>query len=90
MYFEPEEGQLYVSFVRPCYPRWHVWGLRTLVGYLEDGPDHLVLLAAFVRGIFCIFHFVAELEQGVFDVIKAIGWGLAVLCAADRWHGCGM
>jgi hypothetical protein len=53
---------------------------------LEDGPQHLVLLLAFVTRIFGVLEFVLEFEQGVFDVLKAIRWRLAVLCGANRWH----
>ena len=45
---------------------------------LEDGPEHLISLLALMRGILRIFHFVAKLEQGILDVVKAIGWRFAV------------
>jgi hypothetical protein len=33
-------------------------------------------LLALMRGILGVFHLVAELEEGVFDVVKASWWGL--------------
>lgn len=73
-----------------------IWGLRvsrdigafsrTLVGDLEDGPGHFVLLLAFVAGVLGVFHFVGEFEEGVFDVFEAVWWGLAVLSCSDRGH----
>lgn len=35
---------------------------RTLVGDLEDGPCHLVLLLALVRCVFSVFHLVLKFE----------------------------
>ena len=64
-------------------------GIRTLVGDLEDRPQHLVLFLAFVRGVFGILHLVRELEEGVFDVVEALGRRLAVARGAEGRHGGG-
>lgn len=53
---------------------------------LEDGPEHFVLLLAFVAGVLSIFHFVGEFEEGVFDIFKAFRWRFAVFRGADRGH----
>jgi hypothetical protein len=53
---------------------------------LEDGPQHLVLLLAFVARIFGVLELVLELEQGIFDVLKAIRRRLAVLRGAYSRH----
>lgn len=47
--------------------------------YLKSWPDHLMLLPPFVASIFGVFHLVGELEEGVFDVLEAVGRRLAVL-----------
>jgi hypothetical protein len=59
---------------------------HTLMVDLEDGPEYLMPLLAFVRSILGVFHFIAEFQQRVFDVLKAIGWGFAIAGCADRWH----
>jgi len=56
---------------------------------LKNGPDGFVALLAVVGGGFGVFHLVGEFEEGVFDVVEAVGWGLAVLGGADGWHGAG-
>jgi len=38
----------------------------TLMRDLEDGPERLVPLFALVGGVFGVFHFVGEFEEGVF------------------------
>ena len=48
------------------------------MGDLEDRPQHLMLLLALVRGVLRVLHLVRELEQGVLDVVEAIGRRLAV------------
>lgn len=53
---------------------------------LEDGPHHLMLLLAFMRGVFGVLELVGEFEKGVFNVVEAIWRGLAVSGAADRRH----
>jgi hypothetical protein len=67
---------------------WRGGGLGlTLVRDLHDGPEGFVFLLAFVGGGLRVFHFVGEFQEGVFDVVEAFGWGLAVAsCAADRGH----
>lgn len=62
------------------------WVIRTLMGDLKDGPEHFVLLFAFVRGGLGVFHFVFEFEEGVFDVLEAVWWRLAVFGGADCGH----
>ena len=57
------------------------------VGDLEDGPEDLVSFLAVVTGVFCVFHFVAVAEKGVFDVVEARWWGFARARGADGWHG---
>lgn len=59
---------------------------RTLMGYLEDGPEDFVAPLSLVRGVLGVFHLVAELEESVFDVVEPFGWGLAVFRGADRRH----
>lgn len=57
------------------------------MGDLEDGPQHLVLLLALVARVLGVFEPVLELEEGVFDVVEAVGRGFAVFAgAAYRWH----
>ena len=62
-------------------------GIHTLMGDLEDRPQHLVLLLALVRGVLGVFHLVGELEQRVFDVVEALWRGLAVAGCAEGRHG---
>lgn len=38
---------------------------RTLVRDLEDGPEHFVLLFAFMAGVFGVFELVLEFEEGI-------------------------
>jgi hypothetical protein len=61
---------------------------RALVGDLEDGPCHLVLLLALVRGVLGVLHLVLELEERVLQVLEAV-WGclLGGACCADWRHG---
>ena len=47
---------------------------------LEYWPQNLVPFLAFMRRVFRIFHLVTELEQGVFDIVEAIWWRLAISC----------
>lgn len=61
-------------------------GIHTLVRDLKDRPQHLVLLLALVRGVLGVLHLVAELEEGVFDVVEALGRRLAVFRGAERRH----
>jgi hypothetical protein len=63
-------------------------GIRTLMGDLEDRPQHLVLLLALVRGVLGVFHLVGELEEGVFDVVEALWRRLAVARCAKGRHVC--
>lgn len=62
-------------------------GIHTLVGDLEDRPQHLVLLLALVRGILGVLHLVGELEQRVFDVVETLWRRLAVAGCAEGRHG---
>lgn len=56
------------------------------MGDLEDRPQHLMLLLALVRSVLGVLHLVRELEQGVFDVVEAIGRRLAVTRGAEGRH----
>ena len=58
---------------------------------LKNGPEDFVALFTLVRTVFGVFHLVAERDEGVFDVVEAVGWGFAVAGGADGWHrgGCG-
>jgi hypothetical protein len=56
------------------------------MGDLKDRPQHLVLLLALVRGVLGVLHLVGELEQGVLDVLEAIGRRLAVARGAEGRH----
>jgi hypothetical protein len=62
---------------------------RSLVGDLEDGPCHLVLLLALVRCVLGVLHLGLELEERVFEVFEAI-WRrlLRSACCADGRHVC--
>lgn len=55
---------------------------------LENRPQYFMPLLALVRSVLGVFHLVGEFEQGVFDVVKAVWWRLAVACGADGRHGC--
>ena len=63
-------------------------GIHTLMGDLEDRPQHLVLLLALVRGVLGVLHLVLKLEERVLQVLEAI-WGclLGGACCADWRHG---
>lgn len=56
------------------------------MGDLKDGPEHLVLLPAFMAGVLGVLHLVLELEKRVFNVFEAIWRWLAVLCSAYGRH----
>jgi len=56
---------------------------------LENGPDGFMALHAVVGGGFGVFHLVGEFEEGVFDVVEAVGRGLAGLGGADGGHAGG-
>lgn len=71
MYLEPMRYQKN----KPVFA--HMTGIHTLVSDLKYWPQNLIPLLSFVRGILCILHLVAEFEEGVFDVIKAIRRWLA-------------
>jgi hypothetical protein len=62
-------------------------GIHTLMGDLEDRPQHLVLLLALVRGVLGVLHLVGEFEKGVFDVVEALWRRLTVAGCAERRHG---
>lgn len=53
---------------------------------LEYGPEDFVFLLSFVGGVFGIFHLIAELEQGIFEIVKASGRRLAIARRADGRH----
>lgn len=53
---------------------------------LEDGPQDLVSPFSFVRSVLRIFHFIAEFQQCILDIIKAIGWWFAVARRTYWWH----
>ncbi len=59
---------------------------HTLVGDLEYRPQDLMPLLTLMRSVLCILHLVAELEQGIFDIIKAIWRWLATACRAYWRH----
>ena len=69
------------------FPSRSHWSIHTLMCDLEDGPQHLVLLLALVARVLGILHLVAEFEEGVFEVLEAVGWWFTVLGGADGWHG---
>jgi len=59
----------------------------TLVRDLHDGPEDFMSLLSFVGRGLGIFHLVGKFEEGVLDVLEALGWRFAVsACAADGWH----
>ena len=43
-------------------------------------------LFALVRSVLGILHLVAELQQGIFDIVESVGWRFAVARGANRWH----
>lgn len=45
---------------------------------LKNGPEDLMSLLPFMRCILGVFHFVAEFEECIFQIVKAIRWGLAI------------
>ena len=53
---------------------------------LEYRPEDFVFFLSFVRGILGIFHFIAELEQGIFEIVKASGGRLAIARGSDGRH----
>lgn len=58
---------------------------------LKYWPKDLMPLLAVMRGILGVFHLVAELEKGIFNVVEAIWWRLAIASRSDRRHeGCGV
>lgn len=59
---------------------------RARVRDLEDRPQRLMLLLAFVRRVLCVPHLVAVLEECVFDVVEAGGRRFARVARADGWH----
>lgn len=61
-------------------------GILTLVRDLEDRPEHLMLLLAFVARVFGILEFVLEFEESIFDVLETVGRGFAVLCCPYGRH----
>ncbi len=58
----------------------------TLMRNLEYGPKHLVAPLALVGRVLGVAHLIAELEQRVFNVLKALGRRLAVARGADCRH----
>lgn len=63
--------------------------VRTLMGDLENGPQNLMPLLAFMRPVLSILHLIAEFEKRVFKIIKSIGRWLATACRPYWWHiGC--
>lgn len=43
-------------------------------------------LFALVRSVLGVLHLIAELQQGIFEIIESIRWGFAVTRGANRWH----
>ena len=69
-----------------CALSLSIKGIHTLMGDLEDRPQHLVLLLALVRRVLGVLHLVGELKQRVFDVVEALWRRLAVAGCAERRH----
>lgn len=89
MYLDPIIHGNSISLVelKHLYPnavRLQSGGL-TLMANLENGPEHLVLLLALMRCIFGIFHFIAEFQECVFDVIEAC-WGWFAIARCANWR----
>lgn len=58
----------------------------TLVTDLEYGPEDFVFLLSFMGGVLGIFHLIAELKQGIFEIVEA-SWGrLAIARGANGRH----
>lgn len=53
---------------------------------LEDRPHCLLAPLALVWRILCIFHLVLEFEEGVLDVVEAVGRGFLALGGAHGGH----
>ena len=63
--------------------------MLTLMGDLENRPEHLLPLLALVRGVLCVFHLVGEFEERVLQIGKSVGWGFSIArVRAGRWHSC--
>lgn len=45
-----------------------------------------MLLLALMRRVFRVFHLVAEFQQGIFDIVKALWRGFAIAGGAYRRH----
>lgn len=59
---------------------------HTLMTNLKYRPQHFVPLLPVVRRILGIFHLIAKLQKGVFDVVEACGGRFCVAGCADWWH----
>ena len=53
---------------------------------LENWPQHLMLLLSLMACVLSVFELVLELEESVFDVVKAVRWRFAILGCANSWH----
>ena len=53
-------------------------GIPTLVGDLENWPEHFLLLLAFTRGILSVFELVLKFEKSVFNTVAYVS-----LCALE-------
>jgi hypothetical protein len=60
--------------------------LHTLMADLKYGPQYLLLFLPLVRRVLRVLHLVRKLEQRVFDIIEAFGWGFAIPRRPDGRH----
>ena len=58
----------------------------TLVTDLEYGPEDFVFLLSFMGGVLGIFHLIAELKQGIFEIVEASRGRLAIARGANGRH----
>jgi hypothetical protein len=56
------------------------------VANLEDGPEHFVSLLSIMRSVLSILHLIAELEQGVFNIVEAGRRRFAIAGCANGRH----
>ena len=54
---------------------------------LENRPENFIFFLSFMRCVFCVLHFVAEFQQGIFDILEAGGRRFAIAGSANGRHG---
>jgi hypothetical protein len=54
--------------------------------YLENRPEHFMPLLALVRRVLGVFHFIAEFEEGILDIVEARRGRFLVARCSYGWH----